>query len=272
MGIAFSFLEFFDVCYHQQALRSPMIALGSLRINEPDRDIQTFAAQNPYWHRDHIREVHSLFRDRYGVTEYCDCDLNDQADIKLDLNTPLDAALVGSAMTILNGGTVEHAFDVARAMVNIHHMARLGATIIHLSPISWYNHGYYNFNPRLFAAIAEVNQYRLVAEAFWLDTFITVESPVRSSQPLQSGWAKGFLQWLIGQEQRDTALQNAQAIRGLARPTLHMTFDGHQYTPQRDVVSTRLSSLEYIPANVLYLVAYQKTVMQEFVFPYDIQG
>ena len=144
MGIAFSFLDFFDLCYQQQALYGPIIALGSLEVNESEEVIQTFAEENPGWNRELQQGVRSLFEYRYGITDYQDCDFNDNADIKLDLNQPLKSDLVGSAMTILNGGTVEHVFDVAQTIKNIHDIGRTGATIIQLAPISWYNHSFYN--------------------------------------------------------------------------------------------------------------------------------
>jgi hypothetical protein len=166
MGINLSFIGFFDCLKQQHALRGPMIGLGSLEIQEPLKEIQAFAEKNLYWNLGQERNVRSLFRDRYGVTDYRDCDLNDKADIKLDFNKPITPGLFSVAMTVLNGGTIEHVFDIAQAMVNIHNMAQPEATIIHLAPISWYNHGYYNFNPYLFASIAQVNKYRLLAEAF----------------------------------------------------------------------------------------------------------
>ena len=272
MGIVFSFLEFFDTCHHQQALRGPMLALGSLEINEPAEEIAAFAVQHPSWHRDCERQVQSLFRDRYGVTEYRDCDLNDKADIRLDLNQPLAPELLASALTIVNGGTVEHVFDVAQAMENMHEMARPGATIIHLAPLSWYNHGYYNFNPRLFTAIAEANQYRLVAEAFWLDALAAARLYPGVARSPRRGLLQSVSQWLRGRPPQATAAREAHAIRGLAHPALYMTFDGQKYTPYCDLVRTRLFATDFLPANALYLVAYQKLGAKSFVFPYDIQA
>lgn len=272
MGIVFSFLEFFDLCYHQQALHGPMIALGSLEINEPESEIEAFAAKNVYWKRDREKGVRSLFRDRYGVMDYCDSDLNDRADLKIDLNQPLVPELVGSAMAILNGGTVEHIFDIAQAMINIHDMARLGATIIHLAPISWYEHGYYNFNPRLFTAVAQTNAYVLVAEAFWFpsDVLAAVKCQSVPPQSAPSSFAPRFLAWIRGNAPDPVPLQQAQAI-GVAHPTLFITFDGQQYTPQQKVIS-KLLAVDLIPTNALYMVAYRKTGLREFVFPYDIQS
>ena len=273
MGIVFSFLEFFDVCYRQQALQSPMLALGSLEINEPAAEIQAFAAQNPSWQHDPERGVHSLFRDRYGVTDYRDCDLNDKADLTIDLNQPLGPELIGSAMTILNGGTIEHIFDIAQTLINIHDMAHPGATIIHLAPISWYEHGYYNFNPRLFTAVAKTNAYALLAEAFWFPVCLrsSVEAPPVPWQPVTGSFATRLLTKIRGQGKAHhpgppPRLQEPEA----ARPSLYMTFDGQQYTSQQGEVS-RLLAAARIPTSALYMVAYQKTASREFVFPYDLQ-
>ena len=251
MGIDFSFLDFFDLCHRRNALCDPVIALGSLAINEPEAVIREFADKNPYWNSTEGPSVRSLFRDRYRVTHYRDCDLNDEADLKLDMNKPLNAEWVGSAMTVLNGGTMEHVFDVAQVIRNVHDMARPGGTIIHLSPISWYEHGYYNFNPRLFTAVGRANHYSLVAEAFWFPGNVLSESQAEDSQ-------------------QRAATGHAHDIPH-ASATLRITFDGQDYTSWHEMISNLLAG-KAIPADTLYLVAYRKAGQREFVMPYDVCG
>ena len=241
MGINFSFLVFFDLCYEQKAFLDPMLALGSLEIHESTDRIRKYAEQESYPNLARDLTVCSLFRDRYSVSDYRDCDLNEQANIKLDLNKPLDVGMRDTFGTILNAGTVEHVFDIAKTITNIHDMARSGGTIIHLAPISWYEHGYYNINPRLLAAVAKTNEYSLLTEAFWFpDDVLKSQSDFSPDSDVQS-----------------------------TIPTLYITFDGHKLTPQRESISL-IFARNLIPANALYMVAYRKNRNKAFTFPYDV--
>lgn len=245
MGISLSFLEFFDLCHQQRALCAPMLALGTLQINDPEWVIRSYAERHPYWKRDPAHGVRSLFRDRYGVTDYRDCDLNDQADLTLDLNRPIAQDFRGTANTVLNGGTLEHIFDAARAFANMHELTREGGSIIHLAPISWYDHGYYNLNPKVFSAIADANKYCLVAEAFWFTSDVLRRTPV---EPAAAG---------------------SENVEETMQPQCYITYDGHQYTDERGAIS-RLFCADFVPGNGLYLAAYKKTCSEVFEFPYDI--
>ena len=152
MGINLSFLGFFDVCHRKGALNAPMAALGSQEIHGEGKALFSSARR--------------LFRERYGILNYRDCDMNDKAEIKVDLNNPMEKKLAESAATVLDAGTLEHIFDIRQVFANIHEMVRPGGTIIHIAPLSWHDHGYFNFNPKLFKSVMEINKYSLVAEAF----------------------------------------------------------------------------------------------------------
>ena len=245
MGISLSFLEFFDLCHQQGALCSPMVALGTLQINDPEWVIQLYNERNPCWKRDHEHGVRSLFRDRYGVTDYRDCDLNDKADLTLDLNRPVTKDLVDTVNTVLNGGTLEHIFDAARAFSNMHELTREGGSIIHLAPITWYDHGYYNLNPKVFNAIADANKYSLMAEAFWFTSDVLHRTP------------------------SETDASGSGNVEKAMKPKCYITYDGHKHTDEREIIS-KLFCADFVPRNSLYLAAYKKTCSKIFEFPYDV--
>lgn len=233
MGICFSFLKFFDVCYRQKALYGPMLVLGSQEIHETQEDILSFAEQYSYKTLFINQTVRSLFLDRYGILSYQDCDINDMADIQMDLNIPVKPELVERAMIVLDGGTIEHVFDIRQALRNIHDMTQLNGVIIHISPITWYNHAYYNFNPKLFKAIMAANSYSLIAEAYH--------------------FKNNFL--------------NADNV---SSPALYITSEGKETLDISDKINQLFSS-NLIPANTLYMIAYRKASQREFIPPYDIQ-
>lgn len=111
--------------------------------------------------------VATLLHDRYGIAEYRDVDLNDDADIRLDLSALLPAELRGSAGVVLDGGTIEHIADLRTVLENIHLLLRPGGTFIGFLPVAWWEHGFFNINPRLFRAVAAANGWEPLAEGFW---------------------------------------------------------------------------------------------------------
>jgi hypothetical protein len=233
MGIAFSFLPFLDSCHRQQALQSPLLALGSLELHELEDDILLFANKYSYKNLLKDKSIRSLFLDRYKVDTYHDCDINDKADIYLDLNFSISEDMAGIAATILDGGTIEHLFDIKQAFTNLHQMVRTGGTIIHISPLTWFNHGFVNFNPKLFKGIIQANEYHLIVEAFSL------------SQP----------------NRRFGSKKQGQHI--------YVTFDGQEHPEAMQFIKKQFDH-NCLPANSLYMIAYKKERDEKFRYPYDM--
>jgi hypothetical protein len=94
-----------------------------------------------------------------GVEPYFDIDLNEQADYRLDLSQPLPPEFRGVAQSVIDVGTTEHIFNAPQAFKNIVEMLRPGGVVMHLSPVSWHNHGFYNFNPLLFNEFYAANGF-----------------------------------------------------------------------------------------------------------------
>ncbi len=230
MGISLSHLPFYDLCRKLGAIQSPLFVLGSQEIHEPEEKIREFALRSGCADLARDLSVRSLFRERYSVTDYCDCDLNNKADLALDFGKPLPAEFAGTAMTVLNSGTIEHIFDVGRAFRNIHELTCVGGAIIHCAPLTWFEHGYFNFNPRLFSEIAAVNGYRLLAEGFH------------------------FVRDVLGEQ---------------PNPSFYITFDGQAFTPLRERIFALLKETVTV-SNVLCMAAYRKTSLREFDCPYEI--
>lgn len=74
------------------------------------------------------------------------------ADIVFDLqNEILPSELIEQFDFIYDGGTLEHVFDVSKAMDNISKMLKITGVVIHDVPTAnWVNHGFYSFSPSLF--------------------------------------------------------------------------------------------------------------------------
>ncbi len=88
-----------------------------------------------------------------GVTDILALDYSafEHAEIIHDLNLAVPVELHDRFDLIVDGGTLEHVFDVRQSLMNIALMLKPGGRILHFSPASnWVNHGFYQFSPTLF--------------------------------------------------------------------------------------------------------------------------
>lgn len=89
-----------------------------------------------------------------------DCSNYEKADFVFDLNLPVPTELKNRFSLIIDGGTLEHVFDVKQALININLMLKPGGRIIHMVPANNYvNHGFYQFSPTLFFDYYQANNF-----------------------------------------------------------------------------------------------------------------
>jgi hypothetical protein len=115
---------------------------------------------------------------RIDATDY------EGADIVFDLNCKIRSAesndgedalndVVGAADVVLNGGTVEHVFNVPVALENTFKLLKIGGRVIHTAPCSNHiDHGFYMFSPTFFndyylANKFELNDFKIIK--YWPD-------------------------------------------------------------------------------------------------------
>lgn len=98
-----------------------------------------------------------------GFKEYISLDVNDaEFNVKCDLNEPVDLGKRASLVT--NIGTSEHIFDQGSVFRNMHDLCKTdGIMFFHLPFTPWLNHGFFNYNPILFPALAHANKYYMLA-------------------------------------------------------------------------------------------------------------
>ena len=107
------------------------------------------------WHNlrgamDRVAESRSLFAAMGIETDFVDIVASRGFEIVLDLNEPATPELADKYDIVYDGGTMEHCFNVAQVMMNILDFAKVGGFIIHVNPINYYNHGFFNFNPTFY--------------------------------------------------------------------------------------------------------------------------
>lgn len=84
------------------------------------------------------------------------------ATIVHDMNEPIDALLHGKYDTVIDGGCLEHIFDIKQALLNCSRLCKTGGQIIHILPAdNFCGHGFWQFSPELFTSLyTEKNGYR----------------------------------------------------------------------------------------------------------------
>jgi len=87
----------------------------------------------------------------------------DGADILYDLNQPgLGAHLDAPYDLVIDGGTLEHVFDVRTVMRNLFEAAATGGYIMHAAPMNNYcDHGFFQFSPTFFLDYYAANDFRI---------------------------------------------------------------------------------------------------------------
>lgn len=89
-------------------------------------------------------------------------DLNEDVASKYDFHEVFDL--------VTNLGTIEHCFNPAAAFENMHKFCKKGGLMIHAFPSNGNaNHGFYNMQPRLYAVLAQANEYDILDFVFTVD-------------------------------------------------------------------------------------------------------
>lgn len=136
----------------------------SVRITEP-KEIALHSSkmfkQNSDLSKISERFVHAkVFFEMMGIHEYFDIDKfdTDKPYYLHDLNEPMPPKLHNAFSLILDGGTVEHIFDIRQVMENIVHMIKPNGCIIHISSFN-IDHGFYAISPCFFFDFYSVNGF-----------------------------------------------------------------------------------------------------------------
>lgn len=100
-----------------------------------------------------------------GFSFYAAIDVNNKyGSLMMDLNRDLRSEYNFSQTfdLVTNNGTGEHCFNQYAVFKNMHDLAKVGGVMFHAMPLNWVNHGFYNFNPRLYADLATANSYKIL--------------------------------------------------------------------------------------------------------------
>ena len=88
-------------------------------------------------------------------------------EVEWDFNFPIPKKYIGKFDIVIDGGTCEHIFNIAQALSNVNLMLSKNGIAYHGGPLCWPNHGFYGYNPTLFADFYEANTCEII------DMFLT---------------------------------------------------------------------------------------------------
>ena len=149
MGLALPVLKLLIEEHQRYGFRGPVLTLGVQDVGATRDELRALGAAVPAGAEPvSDRELFETLGlhgyealDRFGIKG---------ATILRDLAAPLSAELHGRFGLVLDGGTLEHVYDIAAALRNVTQLVAPGGVVVHVSPVSgWENHGFYMPQPKL---------------------------------------------------------------------------------------------------------------------------
>lgn len=179
MGLIPTYCRLLLRLHKQLGFKGPVLTLGNQDVWASHEQLkQFFREADCEWHEaevfphtsKHFRErseasdfVHArTFFQMMGISEYYDLDKFsiDVPQILHDLNEPVPTELHHKFNLVIDGGTIEHIFDVRQVMENILRMCNQDGWVVHITPSSNYiDHGFYSFSPCFFYDFYRANGF-----------------------------------------------------------------------------------------------------------------
>jgi hypothetical protein len=123
------------------------------------------------WHQlsdqmNRLVESRSLFQAMGIETDFLDIHASRGFEIIVDLNAPLPEELKEQYHLVYDGGTMEHCFNVGLTIKNILALGKTGAFILHVNPLNYFNHGFFNFCPTFYFDFYAQSGNRIVSDFY----------------------------------------------------------------------------------------------------------
>lgn len=100
---------------------------------------------------------------KFGEVSALDYSDYEGADILFDLNSSdIPHELKEKYDFVINGGTLEHIFNISNAIKNISELAKVGGIIYHVSPLAgWIDHGFFSISPTFYIDYYQENKWEI---------------------------------------------------------------------------------------------------------------
>lgn len=136
---------------YREIIRSTVVALGGPELSESDLAAMADRASVGEFYRLLGKEYKALDADGWYGPPF---------DINLDQVMDEDR---GAYCLTVNSGTTEHLVDQRNAFCIVHDLTRAGGLMIHSVPfVGSIDHGFFNYNPNFFRALARFNSYEVL--------------------------------------------------------------------------------------------------------------
>lgn len=213
MGLCFpEFKTLLDA--HAKGVRfDTVLSVAHLGLNIHPQEIQYL--------RSRISPQNSSVLDDYHFGNYCDpylfafletkqLDILDNSDFEQatiihDLNIPIEPSRFGKYDAVIDGGTIEHVFNVPTALHNLMNLVKpSGRLFLSLPANNLCGHGFYQFSPEFaFRVFSEENGFMLEKAFLWEAEYPSVElKPLRRAYEIRDPAELG----------RRVALTNARPV------------------------------------------------------------
>lgn len=182
MGLLPSSIKLFLRLHKHYNFEGPILTLGNQEVWATESDIKSYIHEaglkkfhsiNPLPHTSnmfkndpnlaeaskHFIHAKTLFG-LLGIDEYFDMDIydTDSPHYLHDLNTPIDKNMYDKFSLLLDGGTIEHIFDIKKVMENIVNMLKLNGCVVHITSFN-IDHGFYAISPCFFYEFYSANGF-----------------------------------------------------------------------------------------------------------------
>jgi hypothetical protein len=129
-----------------------------------------------------IADAKSLFEVMGFELEVMDLVEARGGEIIQDLNFPVPDSLHGRYAAVIDGGTLEHCFNIGQAARNAAAMCAVGGFVLHGNPLNMYNHGFYNLSPVWYHDFYKANAFDIEAA---LLVHGPLDAPSAANSPLE---------------------------------------------------------------------------------------
>lgn len=119
--------------------------------------------ENP-WTKQQVIDDQTLFAALgFETVDSLDFVGHENPSIVHDLNEDVPSSFHGRWNVVFDGGTLEHVFDIATALGNIHLMVMPGGLVVHESPTNnFVDHGFWQINPTVLFDFYSANGYEIL--------------------------------------------------------------------------------------------------------------
>lgn len=107
-------------------------------------------------------DLHGILRN-YGSRRISVLDLFDaRAELRQDMNTPLNPKWKQAFRTVIDIGSIEHVFDTRQCLANLFDLVAVGGHVMLHTPCNgFFDHGFHTFSPECLLQALELNGFEI---------------------------------------------------------------------------------------------------------------